>query len=396
MDEKQSPTWQIILRSGLIGGVIATYLCLIGMVDAFSKRPLIGDYFSLGELLLVFGMVLAGVLAARELKAKKTFISLGGSMVSGLITSLPLILLIAITMVLVMRPALQGAEFTLRDMFINLSPGLVEILTFGQGLFPGIPILILVSVLMAILGAAFVLPSRRWRMGLISAITWTRVIGVFSDNVSLVVQQVFGDNPLGRRAIRRCVHLGQFADIISVFIRNPCAFFEYCRTLGFDFGEMILEGGHQIKQQLHPFLAAYPLELSRVPQELPAGFIFSAHEIINERLKRRPLKLGAVRIRELVLVVALSVDGAANFERPRPAAHQFQFGQVSPASHRLRWGEILTAERHKDTATDRRFALAFVASYGRNTTFSWLNRGKFNSQKVLERHREDGIAVFFT
>jgi len=188
MDEKRTPTWQIILRSGLLGGVIATYMCVIGIVETFSERLLIGSFFSLGEVMLVFGMVITGVLAARELKGKKNYVSLGGSLLSGLITSLPLIILIIITLLFVLRPAVQGAAFNLRDMFVNLSPELVEILTFGQGLFPGIPLLILFSALMAALGATFVLPSRRWRMGLISGIAWTLVIGIFSDTV----QQIFG------------------------------------------------------------------------------------------------------------------------------------------------------------------------------------------------------------
>ena len=51
---------------------------------------------------------------------------------------------------------------------------------------------LLFSALMAALGAAFVLPPRRWRMGLISGIAWTLLIGLFSDNVSLIVQQTFG------------------------------------------------------------------------------------------------------------------------------------------------------------------------------------------------------------
>jgi branched-chain amino acid transport system permease protein len=192
MDEKRTPTWQIILRSGLLGGGIAAYLCVIGMVETFAQRSLIGTYLSLGQVLLVFGMVTAGLLAARELRDKKTYVSWGSSLLSGLVSSLPLILLIVITLLFVIRPTAQGAAFSLRDMFINLTPELIRILTFGQGLFPGIPLLILFSALMSALGAAFVLLSRRWRMGLISGIAWTLVIGIFSDNVSLIVQQVFG------------------------------------------------------------------------------------------------------------------------------------------------------------------------------------------------------------
>ena len=94
MEEKRIPTWQVILRSGLLGGVISTYLCIIGIVAAFSERLVVGTFISLGEVLLVVGMVIAGLLTARELKGKSTLISVVSSLLSGVVSSLPLILLI--------------------------------------------------------------------------------------------------------------------------------------------------------------------------------------------------------------------------------------------------------------------------------------------------------------
>ena len=192
MEEKKRSTMQTILRSGFLGGVLAFYLCAIGIVEAFSMRYVIGNFISLGQVLLVFGMVAAGLMTARELINKKKSSSVGGSFLAGAITSIPLILLIAIIVLFVARPAVQGALFNLRDMFVQFSPELVEILTFGQGLFPGIPILILVSALMAGFGAALVMLPGRWRAGLISGLVWTLAIGVFSENVSQITQEVFG------------------------------------------------------------------------------------------------------------------------------------------------------------------------------------------------------------
>lgn len=192
MEEKERSTTQIILRSGFIGGVIALYMCAIGIVEAFSPRYLIGDAVSLGQVLLVIGMVGAGYMAARELKNKKASSSVGGSFLAGAISSIPLILLIFIILLFVMRPAVQGQVFNLREMFVNLSPGLVEILTFGQGLFPGVPMLILFSALMGGLGAALVLLPPRWRTGLISGLVWTLGIGIFSENVAQIIQEIAG------------------------------------------------------------------------------------------------------------------------------------------------------------------------------------------------------------
>ncbi|NIV32828.1 MAG: hypothetical protein GWN58_26300, partial [Anaerolineae bacterium] len=98
-------------------------------------------------------------------------------------------------MLFVLRPEILGATYNLRDMFVNLSPELVEILTLGQGLDNlalGILLLILLSALMSLLGAAFVLLPRRWSLGLISGIAWVLVIGIFSDTVSQIVRQVAG------------------------------------------------------------------------------------------------------------------------------------------------------------------------------------------------------------
>ncbi|UCD43179.1 MAG: leucine/isoleucine/valine transporter permease subunit [Chloroflexota bacterium] len=194
MEEKPRPTWQIILRSGILGGGIAAYLCLVGLVEAFSERFLIGSFLTLGEVMLVTGILIAGLLTARELKDNK-ILATGSSLLSGVVSSLPLILLIFITMLFVLRPEILGATYNLRDMFVNLSPELVEILTLGQGLDNlalGILLLILLSALMSLLGAAFVLLPRRWSLGLISGIAWVLVIGIFSDTVSQIVRQVAG------------------------------------------------------------------------------------------------------------------------------------------------------------------------------------------------------------
>lgn len=192
MEGKERSTTQIISRSGFLGGAIALYMCAIGVVEAFSLRYLIGDIISLGQVMLAIGMIGAGYMAARELKNRNTSSSVGGSFLTGAISSIPLILLIFIIAIFVMRPEAQGGAFDLRNMFVNLSPGLVEILTFGQGLFPGIPILILVSALMGGLGASFVLLPQRWRVGLISGLAWTLIFGVFSENVGQIIQETFG------------------------------------------------------------------------------------------------------------------------------------------------------------------------------------------------------------
>jgi branched-chain amino acid transport system permease protein len=191
--------WRLILKNGLLGGVIAFYLSAIGMTETFSQRYLIGTFLSMGQLFIITGGIAAGVLTARALKneAEKTSNSYIGSLVAGAISSLPLIFLIFLVEVLVIRQQGQDVVFRWRSMFVNFSPGLVNLLTFGQGLVLGILLLVVILVLFAGLGASFILLSNRVRVALINGFIWMLGIGIFSENVTQILSQ-FGGRGLTR------------------------------------------------------------------------------------------------------------------------------------------------------------------------------------------------------
>jgi branched-chain amino acid transport system permease protein len=184
--------WRIILRNGLLGGIVAFYISAIGLVETFSMRYLIGTFFSTGQLFITVGAIMAGVLTARALKEQEgnrnAYIS---SLLSGAVSSLPLIILIFLVQVLVVSQIDQEVVFRWRDMFVNFSPTLVDLLTFGQGLVVGIPLLVLASTILAGIGAALVLPSR-WRVALLNGFLWTLVIGLFSETWTQILDQLGG------------------------------------------------------------------------------------------------------------------------------------------------------------------------------------------------------------
>lgn len=190
--------WRTITQNGLLGGVVAFYLSAIGIAETFSGRYLLGTFFSTGQLFVTVGALMAGILTARALKEQEddrnSYVS---SLLAGALSSLPLVILIFLIQVLVIGQIDQEVVFRWRDMFVNLSPVLADLLTFGQGLVVGIPLLILASVVLAGLGAALVLLPSRWRIALLNAIIWTLGIGIFSENVTQILNQ-FG----GRGVIR--------------------------------------------------------------------------------------------------------------------------------------------------------------------------------------------------
>jgi branched-chain amino acid transport system permease protein len=77
-------------------------------------------------------------------------------------------------------------------MFINVSPVLIELLTFGQSGVLGLAFLVIVSTLMGALGAALIVMPTRWEKALIGGVIWTLSIGLFSENVGQILTNIFG------------------------------------------------------------------------------------------------------------------------------------------------------------------------------------------------------------
>lgn len=184
--------WRIIFRNGLLGGGIAFYLSAIGLTETFSQRYLIGTALSMGQLFAAIGGIAAGVLTARALKEEKSSTAYLNSVLAGAVSSIPILFLIFLIQTLVIPQIGQQVVFNWRDMFVNFSPGLIEILTFGQGPVLGTFLLILVSTALAGIGSALILLPPRPRLALLNAFIWTLGMGIFSDNVTQILNQVGG------------------------------------------------------------------------------------------------------------------------------------------------------------------------------------------------------------
>jgi branched-chain amino acid transport system permease protein len=113
-------TWREIAKIGLIGGAIAIYLCLVGIVPVFHSRQLIAGVITLGQVALFGSMAIPGALAARRARTTREAVLAGGA--AGLITGGALTLLVVV-----------GNVVDLRAMFLNASPELYSMLTMGLG-----------------------------------------------------------------------------------------------------------------------------------------------------------------------------------------------------------------------------------------------------------------------
>jgi len=106
-----------------------------------------------------------------------------------MISSLSLVILTFVIQVFVIQIGSEDAIFKLREMFVNFSPRLFELLTFGQGLVLGNLILILSFGAVGALGSSFIVFPERIRRGWVNALIWVLAIGLFSENVSQILRE---------------------------------------------------------------------------------------------------------------------------------------------------------------------------------------------------------------
>jgi branched-chain amino acid transport system permease protein len=177
--QNQAPShWKQAVRSGLIGGAVAVLLALVGMVAAFEKRYIVSGVFTMGQVMFLAPILLFAYSTARRIANQPALqVILAGSL-SGLLSSAVLAALVIL-----------GKLVNLRAMFINASPQLYGIFTFGQGLTLGL--LILLGFGLAVGGVAsgiFLLPQRV-RNAIVQAILWMVLVGLLRDLIVTVTSR---------------------------------------------------------------------------------------------------------------------------------------------------------------------------------------------------------------
>jgi branched-chain amino acid transport system permease protein len=113
--------WRSAGRTGLIGAAVAVFVCVVGIVPVFHERALIKGIISLGQTILLLTALGTGLAAARAAPA------------SGPRSFLPSMLAGAIAGAALSGLVLLGQVIDLRAVFLNASPQLYDVLTFGLG-----------------------------------------------------------------------------------------------------------------------------------------------------------------------------------------------------------------------------------------------------------------------
>ena len=158
------------IKIGLIGGVVEILLSLIGMVEAFSQRDIIANVISMGHTLLVMVALFMGYLAAKRTPTAGPMKVLFNGFISGVLVGGMLALLV-----------ITGSLINLRKVFINASPLLYNLLTFGMEKGPGLLLLLVTGAISGLLAGLFFLSPRLLRRVLLISLGSIVAAGVLQD-----------------------------------------------------------------------------------------------------------------------------------------------------------------------------------------------------------------------
>ena len=189
-----------VLRWGSAAGFVMVFVAAVGMFEAFEGRLLVYPGPSLGYLMLLWIVPVAGYRVTsklhvhgveRPVKRRRNVIA-GGA--SGLLGGG---ILAAFTTLI--------DAFEVRDVFVALSPKLVQLLTHGQGVPIGLLITILVPTALGLVGGLMHLAPAGARRRLILALEWTVVVALLEPVISQVLRQVRLDSVVEWMFTRRAL-----------------------------------------------------------------------------------------------------------------------------------------------------------------------------------------------
>ena len=170
-----------VIRFGLLSGLITLSLAVIGFLALLGDRELVGGFVTLGHIFMFAPTAAFSYLVAREGQRTERWKSYAYSLLIGLITALPLIVL-----------AVIENAIDIRRFLVNVSPELMGLLLFDQGLIFGSLILILVMGVISLLTAILILLPEKIQNPILYGLGWTLLLGTFSEILSNRLRSFFG------------------------------------------------------------------------------------------------------------------------------------------------------------------------------------------------------------
>jgi len=178
-NESKTNWWLKAIQTGLIGGIVAVLVSLIGMVESFHERDIIAGQITMGETLLLLIVVSFGYFSSRGTEDTP----LSKRLTSGALTSL---MIGSLTAGLV----LVGKVVNLRKVLVNASPNLYKILTFeNENTTTAVIVLLIAGAVIGLLASLVHVIPLIWRRAIISGLTIAALIALLQDLIRITLSR---------------------------------------------------------------------------------------------------------------------------------------------------------------------------------------------------------------
>lgn len=172
MKIKIDSAFTIAIRMGLIGGIVAVLIVLVGMFQAFSARYVVGGLLSMSQTLLLVTLFGVAYLAVRRSGSDRLSSALLVGAVSGVAASFLVVILV-----------LFGQAVNLGAMFVSATPQVYDLLTFKLGLVLGSVALLAVGAAVGCFAASTQFLPSRVRRPIMTGLAVVAILGVLQDLV---------------------------------------------------------------------------------------------------------------------------------------------------------------------------------------------------------------------
>lgn len=176
-NESKTSWWLQALQKGAIGGVVAVLVSLIGMVSSFHERDIIAGQITMGETLLLLIVIVFAYYSSRGTETS----SVATRLMSGALTGL-------VIACFVMGLVLLGQAINLREVFVNASPALYDVLTFEmESINLAFLYWLLAGTIIGFLTALVHLIPSIWRSAIINGLTIALLIALLQDLIRVTL-----------------------------------------------------------------------------------------------------------------------------------------------------------------------------------------------------------------
>ena len=169
------------IRQGSIASIIALSVSAIGMVELFGERYLLAGTLTMGQVLVFLGVVVFSYLNARRMQRNQLQAGLLTGLVIGAVNAALMWLLIW----------LEG-QFDVRSIFLNVSPRLIELLTFELARSTGALLLVASYLVLGVVSAGMRFLPNLWSYAILGAVSTTLGVGLLSELLLERIRSFFG------------------------------------------------------------------------------------------------------------------------------------------------------------------------------------------------------------